>query len=326
MATCDSCGAEISRDARTCSDCGGKQGERGDIRRLPREVVLSFVDHAEEFLAAGPVRQAVLAFAGGSFIAFGALLSVFLTMGIEQAGLSRLLLGVGFSAGFIMVILSGSALFTEVNVILPELFLRRPGDLRMGWWRFWLITYAGNAAGALFVGGLVTGAAVLDRASTERLAELIAEKLRYQDLGASGWFSVLVSGILGNWLVGMAAFLATAARTISGKILGIIFPIVAFVAIGLQHSPANMGYFAIGLIHGGVGTGWGEAIWWNIVPASIGNLIGGGILVALLFWYTYGQSPAQRHALRRVDEFAQVRAAGRATRRSQRDQPQGRQL
>lgn len=280
---------------------------------MPHEVVLSFVHHAEEFLAAGPLRQLVLAFAGGSFIAFGALLSVFLTMGIEQEGLSRLLLGVGFSAGFILVILSGSALFTEVNVILPELFLRRRGDLRSGWWRFWVITYAGNAAGALFVGVLVAGAAVLDGDSTERLTELIAEKLRYRDFGASGWFSVLVSGILGNWLVGMAAFLATAARTISGKVLGIIFPIIAFVAIGLQHSPANMGYFAIGLIQGDVGAGWGEAIWWNIVPASIGNMIGGGLLVALLFWYTYGQSPRQRRALRRVDEVAQLRAAGQTS-------------
>ena len=312
VATCYHCGSEVPGGTPACPDCGAEQSERGDIRRLPHEVVLSFVHHAEEFLAAGTVKQAALAFAGGSFIAFGALLSVFLTMGIEQEGLSRLLLGVGFSAGFILVILSGSALFTEVNVILPELFLRRPGDLRGGWLRFWAIAYAGNAAGALFVGALVTAAVVLDGASTERLAELIAEKLRYRDLGVSGWFSVLVSGILGNWLVGMAAFLSTAARTISGKILGIIFPIVTFVAIGLQHAPANMGYFAIGLIHGDVGAGWGEAIWWNIVPASIGNLIGGGILVALLFWYTYGQSPEQRHTLRRIDEFAQVRAAGQA--------------
>ncbi len=95
----------------------------------------------------------------------------------------------------------------------------------------------------------------------------------------------------------MAAFLAAAARTVSGKILGILFPIVAFVAIGLQHAPANMGYFAVGLIDGGSGIGWGEAIWWNIVPASLGNVIGGAVLVALLFWYTFGRDRHQRQAL-----------------------------
>ena len=113
--------------------------------------------------------------------------------------------------------------------------------------------------------------------------------MEFQDLGVEGWFAVLLSGILGNWLVGMAAFLATAARTVSGKILGVLFPIIAFVAIGVQHSPANMGYFSVGLINGGSGIGWGEAILWNIVPASIGNIVGGAVLVASLFWYTYGR-------------------------------------
>ena len=101
----------------------------------------------------------------------------------------------------------------------------------------------------------------------------------------------------------MAAFLATAARTVSGKILGVLFPIIAFVAIGVQHSPANMGYFAIGLIRGGSGIGWGETILWNIVPASLGNIIGGSVLVALLFWYTYGQDPKQRQGLKRAGEL-----------------------
>ena len=101
--------------------------------------------------------------------------------------------------------------------------------------------------------------------------------MEFRELGTEGWFAVLLSAILGNWLVGMAAFLATAARTVSGKILGVLFPIIAFVAIGLQHSPANMGYFSLGLINGGSGIGWGEALFWNILPASLGNIIGGSV-------------------------------------------------
>ncbi|MCH7811396.1 MAG: formate/nitrite transporter family protein [Chloroflexi bacterium] len=308
---CEACGGAFLGEPSLCPDCGVLLQPRGDIRRLPQEVVLGFVDHAEEFLSAEPVKQAALAFAAGSFITFGAMLSVVLTVGIEQEGFARLLLGLGFAAGFTLVVLSGVALFTEVNVLLPEMFLRRPRDLCRRCWRFWAIVYAGNAAGALFVGLLINGAQIIGPEQAERLTELIGEKMQFKELGVEGWFAVLLSGILGNWLVGMAAFLATAARTISGKILGILFPIVAFVAIGLQHSPANMGYFSIGLIHGDVGVGWGEAIWWNLVPATIGNLIGGAVLVALLFWYAFGRDPKRTQALRRAEELVRERGAER---------------
>lgn len=304
LGICEHCGAAFRGEPGVCPGCGETLEPRGDIRRLPQEVVLGFVDHAEELLAGTALKQAALAFAGGSFIAFGAMLSVVLTVGVEQEGLARLLLGIGFAAGFTLVILSGAALFTEVNVLLPEMFLRRPRDLCRQCWRFWLIVYFGNAAGALFVGVLINGARIIQPDQHERLTELIGEKMQLMDLGIEGWFAVLLSGILGNWLVGMAAFLATAARTISGKILGILFPIVAFVAMGLQHSPANMGYFSIGLIHGNVGVGWGEAIWWNLVPATLGNLIGGAVLVALLFWYAFGQHPERRQALQKADDLA----------------------
>ncbi len=150
---------------------------------------------------------------------------------------------------------------------------------------------------------MIASAELLGEPQQERLFELMEEKMAFRELGTRGWFAVLLSGILGNWLVGMAAFLATAARTVSGKILGILFPIIAFVAIGVQHSPANMGYFSVGLIEGGSGIGWEEAIWWNIVPASIGNIIGGAVLVGLLFWYTFGRHSRDRQSLRRAGEL-----------------------
>ncbi len=301
---CETCGSAFRAHGEACPDCGVPLPERGEIRRLPQAVVLQFLDHAEEFLTAGPIRQLALAFAAGSFITFGAVLSVALTVDVDSIGFSRLLLGLGFSAGFILVILSGSALFTEINVLLPEVFLSRPRDLCRRCWRFWLIAYAGNVLGALFVGAMVNGAHVFGPLQEERLFELMEEKMQFQDLGTEGWFVVVVSGIMGNWLVGMAAFLATAARTVTGKILGVVFPIVAFVAIGVQHAPANMGYFATGLIGGGSGVGWGEAIWWSIAPASLGNVIGGTVLVALLFWFTYGRDAKQRQALIRAGELA----------------------
>ena len=270
---------------------------------MPQEVVQGFLEHAEELLGAGPSKQAVLAFMAGSFITFGAVLSVVLTIGIEQDGLSRLLLGLGFSVGFALVILSGAALFTEVNVLLPELFLSSPRQFGRRYLRFWLIVYLGNIAGALFVGVMIKAAHVLAPVQQEHLFDIMSEKLRFQDLGTEGWFVVIASGVIGNWLVGMAAFLATAGRTLPGKIMGITLPIVAFVALGVQHSPANMGYFSVGLIEGGSGIDWLDAVWWSIVPATIGNILGGSLLVALLFWYTYGHRKDQRAILRRADQF-----------------------
>ncbi len=304
---CETCGSAFRERGETCPDCGAALPIRGEIRRLPHEVVHQFLEHAEEFFAAGPLKQLALAFAAGSFITFGAVLSVALTVDVESIGLSRLLLGLGFSAGFILVILSGSALFTEINVLLPEMFLSRPRDLCRRCWPFWGIAIVGNVMGALFVGSMVNGAHIFGPLQEERLFELMDEKMQFQDLGTEGWFIVVVSGILGNWLVGMAAFLATAARTVTGKILGVLFPIIAFVAIGVQHAPANMGYFATGLIGGGSGIGWGEAIWWSIVPASLGNVVGGALLVALLFWYTYGRDAKQRQTLIRAGELARRR-------------------
>lgn len=156
---------------------------------------------------------------------------------------------------------------------------------------------------------MLNAADVIGPAQGQRLAEIIGEKMRFEQMGAEGWFRVVASGVLANWLVGMAAFLATAARTVSGKILGILLPILAFVALGVQHVPANMGYFAAALIHGNVGTTAAEAFFWNLLPATIGNLIGGTVLVALLFWYTYGGNPRGRGALERANELVHAHAS-----------------
>jgi formate transporter len=161
----------------------------------------------------------------------------------------------------------------------------------------------GNLAGAIFVGFMLNAADVIGPAQGQRLTDLVAEKMRFEPMGAEGWVRVVASGVLANWLVGMAAFLATAARTVSGKILGILLPILAFVALGVQHVPANMGYFAAALIHGGVDTTVADAFVWNLLPATIGNLIGGAVLVALLFWYTYGGNAAGRGVLERASRL-----------------------
>ena len=231
-------------------------------------------------------RTVILALMAGGFITAGALFSVLLSVGFEGAGAILLIEGFGFSTGFFFVVLSEAALFTEANVVMPATLLAG-GSRASRVVRFWLLAWIGNFAGALLVGWLIRLSQGYSPAFEGILAEIVATKMRYQAVGgASSWFQVVLSGVLANWLVGMAAFFATMGRTIIGKYIPVFLAVTMFVAAGFQHSPANMGFFAIS-ISGGGGPGWLDAMAWSIIPAGLGNMMGGTLLVALPFWWLH---------------------------------------
>ncbi|MDT8410687.1 MAG: formate/nitrite transporter family protein [Wenzhouxiangellaceae bacterium] len=231
-------------------------------------------------------QNAVLALLGGAFIAFGALFSVILSTGVEAHGPKLLLQGLGFSAGFFFVIISHAVLFTEVNVMVPARMLTistASQYARIG--LFWIFAALGNLIGAVLVGWIVHLTQVYPAEQMEVLQHVVDKKMSYAETGTvAAWFAVLGSGVLGNWLVGMAAFFATMARTFIGKFVPVFLAVTLFVAGNFQHSPANAGYFALAM-PGGEGPGWALAIGWNLVPAAIGNIIGAALLVALPLWY-----------------------------------------
>jgi formate/nitrite transporter len=232
------------------------------------------------------VQVLVLGAVGGGFITMGALFSVLLGAGVRTPGPQRLLEGLGFSAGFFFVILSEAALFTEANVTLPATLLRHDVDapvLRVA--RFWLLAWIGNLAGAIVVGYAIHLAQHYPSDVSQLLDELVKRKMSYRADGSFGaWWEVVLSGVLANWLVGMAAFFAVMGRTLFGKYIPVFLAVTAFVAANFQHSPANMGYFSL-IMPSGHGPGWGPALAWNIAPAGIGNIIGGSVLVVLPFWF-----------------------------------------
>ena len=240
--------------------------------------------------ALSTTRILVLAAMGGGFITVGALFSVLLGAQVSTAGPARLLEGLGFSAGFFFVILSGAVLFTEANVVLPATLLDRPTGITIARIaRFWALAWVGNLAGAVLVGLAVHYAQHYPADVTHLLGELVGRKMQYRRIGgADGWFQALVSGVLANWLVGMAAFFAVMARTIFGKFIPVFLAVTAFVAANLQHSPANMGYFAL-IMPSGHGPGWGAALAWNVIPVGIGNMVGGAFLVAVPFRYAFAR-------------------------------------
>ncbi|WP_369668730.1 formate/nitrite transporter family protein [Thalassobacillus devorans] len=253
---------------------------------IPSQIVNEFGEKGRDHLAKPFRAQMLLAFTAGSFMSFGAAFSILLGIGIEAEGLYYLLTGIGFAAGYAMVFISGAVLFTEINVMLPTYKFHIAGLMHKDMVKFWLSSYLGNIVGALFVAVLIQSSGSLSQPFYTELQFMLDKKMKFMDLGAAGWFEIIVSGILANWLIGMAAFLTTAARDITGKLLGTTLPVILFVAGNFQHSAANMGYFSLGVLSESSYT-WYEFVFFNLIPASIGNIIGGALLVALLFSYAY---------------------------------------
>ena len=262
-------------------------------------VVAEMASHGTRRLQTLSVPQIlVLAMLGGGFVTVGALFSVLLAVGIGSPGAQRLVEGLGFSAGFFFVILSDAVLFTEANVVLPATILRCHGSpaARLATIvRFWALAWAGNLAGAFLVGYAIHFGLHYPGNVTNLLNQVVARKMDYRAIGGAGaWWQVVLSGMLANWLVGMAAFFSVMGRSIIGKYIPVFLAVTLFVSANFQHSPANMGYFSL-VMPTGHGPGWGAALAWNIVPAGIGNMTGGAFLVALPFWYALGRT--RRRAL-----------------------------
>jgi len=260
---------------------------------LAPDVVLLEMAHAgaKRATSLAAPRVLVLSLLAGGFITIGALFSVSLGTGIEAEGAKQLLEGFGFSVGFFLVILTGALLFTEVNVELPATILaeRRSTGSTNGLagpiLRLWVLAAVGNFLGAFAIGFLIDFAHDLKPESAELLLGVTESKLRYQEVGGvNGWIQAVVSGALGNWLVGMAAFLSVMGRTIIGKFIPVFVIVTAFVTLGFLHSPANMAFFSLHSMTGEP-TPWGDAFTWSILPAAVGNVAGAILLVALPFWF-----------------------------------------
>jgi formate transporter len=223
-----------------------------DYVRSNESTILNLLDHGSHLEQMSLPKLIVAGLMAGCLITFGAALSVLLSTGIEQEGIARLFTSFGFIVGFSAVIFSRAALFTEINVVVPLVVVKNLSDYtsvcRKCIW-FWAAVFICNGLGAILVGIMMRGVDTFAfDADLEHLQLVINKKnVNIQD-GVQGWFTVILSGMMGNWLVGMAAYFASKARTLPGKFIGIALPVTAFVTLGVQHSPANMGYMSIGMV------------------------------------------------------------------------------
>ena len=225
----------------------------------------------------------------GAFIAFGAMLyTVVMTDSGLGLGPSRLLGGMSFSLGLVLVLVGGAELFTGNALIVMGWADRKVGTMAL--LRNWSITYVGNLIGALGMVVLVywSGLPRMGDGAVGATAIGIASA----KVGLA--FDVaFVRGVLCNILVCLAVWLCFAAHSVTAKIIAIVFPITAFVALGFEHSIANMYFIPMGILaalDAGIGQpanlGFGGFLE-NLIPVTIGNIVGGGVLVALAYYAIY---------------------------------------
>jgi formate transporter len=239
-----------------------------------------------------------LAVLAGAFIALGAIFATTVAAGLSGAvpfGITRLLVGLVFCLGLILVIVGGAELFTGNNLIVMAWASRKVSTLAL--LRNWGIVYLGNLVGSLGTAAImyVTKQYTFGSGAVGNAALSIAN-----GKVSLGFFQAIALGIICNALVCLAVWMTFGARSTVDKIAAIIFPISAFVAGSFEHSIANMYFIPIGLLIKGLdpafaaasklnldGLTWGAFFLKNLLPVTIGNIIGGGVLVAVVYWFVY---------------------------------------
>ena len=228
----------------------------------------------------------VLAFLGGTFIAFGGLLTVIVAGGIPEIGagnpgLIKFVAGALFPVGLIMVSVAGADLFTSdcAGMVLPYMSKQINFKLLA---KVLIISYIFNFIGAQFIAYFMayqTGLISSD--------PWISYLHHYSEAKVNqDFYKILLKGIGANWLVCLGTWMGYAGKDIMSKSIGIWIPVMLFVTLGFEHSIANM-FFIPAAIYSGADISWGNFILNNLTPATIGNIIGGSGFVGCLYWYIY---------------------------------------
>jgi formate transporter len=238
-------------------------------------------------------KALVAGFLAGAYIAFGALLAITVSAGMDPetwGTLPTLVAGAVFALGLILVIIAGSELLTGNMALVPLAAFKGRATARQLFANFgWVLV--GNLLGSLFVAfflavetGVVT--AELPLARLEEIALL-------KGVEETEW-QIFLRALGCNWLVCLAVWMAFAAEDVAGKILAIFFPIMAFVAMGFDHVVANM-FFLPAAIFAGLDLTWWDAVH-NWIFAFLGNLVGAAVFVAGAYWYLYAKEDEPKPA------------------------------
>jgi formate/nitrite transporter len=247
---------------------------------------------AEAALAIGKIKCEltwgkcfVLAFLAGAYIAFGSQMAITAAAGAPWPaalpGIQKLVFGAVFPVGLMLVIIAGSELFTG-NCLLPTIACLRGEGKWLGLLRNWVASYIGNFGGAVFCAYfLAVASGLLMKSPWIDYLTSIAQAKCALSFAEAFW-----RGVGCNWLVCLAVWLAIGSENIIGKIFGIQFPIMAFVTLGFEHSVANMFFIPAAIFANGAVT-WPVFLVHNLLPVTLGNIVGGAGFVAGIYWWVF---------------------------------------
>lgn len=271
----------------------------------PNELAESLVPWGTQKTRRTVIELLVLGFLAGVYIGFAAHLATVVATGdFSWIGMKKLAVGAVFSVGLMLVVIPGSELWTG-NTLMSVALLERKitwGAMIRNWW--WV--YIGNLVGSLFLAWMIAGqTGILDGPFGVTALKIAVGKVAHPVADGSHNLAYFYRAVGCNWLVCLAVLLAMSAQDIGGKILGIFFPIMAFVASGFEHTIANMYFIPAGIFarqwpHVRHVIEQNPALWeglnwssmWvnNLIVVTLGNLVGGAIFVGGLYWLVYLRS------------------------------------
>lgn len=245
----------------------------------PLEISKTLSDIGEKKAQATLFELLIFGILAGIYIAFGASASTaVLSGGTLDAGFAKFLSASVFSVGLMLVLIPGSELFTG-NILMTIGFIyRKYSFFKVA--RNWLVVYFGNLLGAIAIAWIIFNSGLLIQSGKLTSIGNIAVNIADTKLQLS-FLEGFTRGILCNMLVCLAVIMCIASRTIIGKIFGIYFPIMTFVVSGYEHSVANMYFLPIGLMLKGEFFSNFLVMFNNLVPVTLGNIIGGLLIVLL---------------------------------------------
>ena len=269
----------------------------------PAEVAKNYVATGKSKVNTPILKMFILGIMAGIFIAIAGVSATTISVSIPLASVAKFVGAAVFPGGLAMVLLAGSELFTG-NCLLFIPLLEKEIKVS-GMLKNWLFVYLGNLVGSLLVAAAVVCSHQVSLFSNGLAVSMISTAIAKCSMPFG---DALIKGILCNFLVCIAVWISFAAKDVASKIIGIFFPIMMFVGCGFEHSVANMYYIAVGLfakmvpaynaaaVEAGLDLTkltWGNYFGANLLPVTIGNIIGGGVCVGCVYWFCYLRKPKQ---------------------------------
>lgn len=264
----------------------------------PQETYCNFVQTGIKKTQLSAIKMFILGILAGAFIAFACVLTNTAAFGFSaNASAVRLICGLLFPLGLCMVICMGTELFTGNTLIAMALLDRKITAGAM--LKNWVIVYLGNFVGSILVAWLCCQGGQFNNGGGDLAVFTIKLATSKATLG---FYKSFILGILCNFLVCVAVLFAASAKDVTGKVLGAYIPVCAFVMAGFEHSVANMYYIPAGLFaaqnsayaaaaaEAGLDLAnltWANFFTGNLIPVTLGNIVGGSLCVGAAFWFCY---------------------------------------